>query len=177
MIITFAIVTFTLLAFNIYKKLNNRYQEELFRSSLYELRDELRMLAITKKVKAHNIEFDYLDYSISKTIQESYFITLFYVVSLEVLHKRHESNIKNYKEGYEVLISNIDKNEDLKKIFIKKQILTNKYLSGQNRLTKFIFRIIKKCYKGIFDLKKYFKQKVSEINYYPELSGITILNK
>lgn len=174
MITVFAVVSYSLIVFLVYKKLNNRYQQELFKRRMYELRDELRMLAIDKKVKGYSQEFDYLDYSISKTIEQSYYITLFYIAFLELKHSHNLKNIKAYKAGYEALLERICSNDELKIIFNKKNIYVTQYLAGQNRFTKAIYKFLKIILAGAFNLHKSFKQKVAEVNYFPELSGLRV---
>src|SRR5437016_939825 len=97
MIYFFGIPIITLIVFLIYKKLNNRYQEQVFKSRMFSLRDELRNLAIDGKVSAHCIEFDYIDFSISTNIQQSYFITLLYISMLETKHERNGKKSEDYK--------------------------------------------------------------------------------
>lgn len=168
----FGITILILVVYLVFRKWYNRYQEEIFRHKMFKLRDELRLLAIEKKVNKKSREFDYLDFSISKNIQESYFITIFYVFKLEARYRRQDRELNIYKETFERLHSNIIDNEHLKKIFIKKNHIIGEYVFGQMPVMVFLILSIARIISKVANVKALIRKKLSEINYFPELSAI-----
>jgi hypothetical protein len=172
MVTTFSILSITLIVFMIYRKWNNKYQEAIFREKLFELRDKLRNLAIEKKINKKSKEFDYIDFSISKNIEDSYFFTLFFIIRLEIRYKSQIEELHNYKEIFERIQTNINSNEYLKEIFIEKNKIIMNYVFGQIPVTVFIVRSISRLISKASSLRRLIKMRLSEVNYLPELSAI-----
>ena len=172
MINTFAILLLLLLVILVYRKLNNRYQETKFRYKLHRLRYELRNLAIEKKVEAKSKEFDYTDFSLSKSLQESYYITLFYLISLQVKHNNAIKDLEHYKNIYESLNEKISNNKYLKEINFKRNLITWEYIMNQNKLTKFLLTWTVLLVHSLSSFKKRIVNLIFQVNYFPETSGI-----
>jgi len=171
MVTLFAVTLALLSLLIVYRKLNNRYQEEKFRMKMHRLRNELRNLAIDNKVSCHTDEFEFLDYSISKSIKESYFISLFYLFMLE---RRHEklSDIEQYKSYYDDFVTKFQRNHALVLVNKKRNKYLRDYIIAQNKITVFILRHILFVVVKMNSFKKYIGSKISQANYYPEVSGI-----
>lgn len=170
MITVFSMTVIPLIVFMVFRKWNNKYQEEIFREKMFELRDRLRMLAIEKKVNKRSKEFDYIDFSISKNIEESYFLTMFYIISIENRYKTSE--LDAYKETFDKIHANINNNEYLRDIFKEKNRITKEYVLGQIPVLVFIIKKSARLISQMAKLKALIKKRLSEINYFPELSAI-----
>lgn len=176
--IIFGIIVLSAFLFMIFKKLNNRYQEQVFRHKMFTLRDELRMLAIDKAVNPACKGFDYLDYSISKSIEQSYFFTLFYIISLEIKHDAdvEKGKLEAYKEKFEEIVKDIEAYDELKSILVRKDKIIRQYVLGQTPIFLFIFKQSYTVLSKFFNIKKLIVKRLSEINYLPELSGLKLYN-
>jgi hypothetical protein len=174
MVTIFAVSVLAMLVIIVYRKLNNRYQETIFKNGLYELRDELRLLALNKKVNIKSTAFDYMDFSITKAINKSYYFTMFYIIVNQIKHEKSMKDIDEYRVIYNNLNKEISANKDLLSINRKKNILIHRYIAGQNLITFYIFE---KVFQLVFSLKKikcYIKNKIDSINFLPETSGINL---
>jgi hypothetical protein len=174
MVNIFAVSIITMLLIIVYRKLNNRYQETIFRNGLYKLRDELRLLALDKKVDVKSTAFDYTDFSITTAITKSYYFTVFYITINEIKHEKSKKDIDEYREIYNNLNKEISANKDLLLINRKRNILVRQYITGQNRMTIYIFEKIFQLIFGIKKIKGFIKNKVDSINFLPETSGISL---
>lgn len=121
----------------------------------------------------HSEEFDYLDFSISKSIQQSYLLTLFYLFALEVKHRKNKSSLEYYKNTYDSLLEKIQSNTYLQVINDKRSQILKDYFPGQNKITFFIAKHVFSIILGINVVKKFITQKIAYSNYLPEVSGIS----
>jgi hypothetical protein len=158
----------------VYRKLNNRYQETLFKNRLYELRDELRLLALDKKVNVKSTAFDYMDFSITTATSKSYYFTLFYIFINELKHQKAKKDIEEYREIYNNLNREISANSYLSEINKRRNIATYQYIIGQNKITFYIFDKIFQLIFGIKKIKSYIKNTIDSQNFLPETSGINL---
>lgn len=133
----------------------------------------MRRLAIDGKVDPCSEEFDYLDFSISKLIQKSYLLTLFYLFALTIKHARIKSDIEHYKKTYDELLEKIKSNDHLRLINERRDKILSDYIVGQNKITFFIVKHVLSIIIGINKLKKVIKDKIAYSNYLPEISGIS----
>ncbi len=161
----------------VYKKLNNRFQEEKFRFKLHRLRNDLRNLGIEKKIDVNSNEFDFLDFSISKSIQQSYSISLFYLMALDLKHRTGiaKEDLDSYKKTYAQLLHNINRDSYLKEIEIKRNAILKEYITNQNKVTLFFVIYVIVLLFSIKWIKSKVKEIISSINYLPETSGISQL--
>jgi hypothetical protein len=105
----------TLLAFSllaIVRKLHHYYATLKFKYAVYELRDMLRFAAIEGKINKKSFVFSYLDSTFSKAVKQSYFITLFHIITSGVIHEKDES----LKEALSNLYKEVNKNSVAKKL-------------------------------------------------------------
>lgn len=173
MIYLFGILVLLFFLLLIYRKLNNKYQENKFRYRYHKLRDDLRRLAIDGKVASGSDEFDYLDFSISKSIQKSYLLTLFYLFALTIKHAKFKSDLEHYKKTYDELLEKIKSNDHLRIINERRNKILSDYIIGQNKITFFIVKNILSIIIGINKFKMVIKDKIAYSNYLPEISGIS----
>lgn len=109
------------MGWNSYKK----YQTRKSQLALYRLRDELRELAIIGTVSKNQWMFDYLDSSISKSINNLQSINIWAVIILGQIHKKDES-LGSFK--YHLGLA-IKKNKELAEIHKRYSNIMTQYVS------------------------------------------------
>jgi hypothetical protein len=131
------------------------------------------MLAIEGKVDACSEEFEYLDFSISKSIQKSYLLTLFYLSALTIKHAKFKSDIDHYKKTYGELLEKILLNDHLRQINNQRNRILKEYIVSQNKITFFIVKHVLSIIIGINKFQRVIKDKIAYSNYLPEINGIS----
>ena len=153
--------------FAFWRKMNNSYSNLLFKYEIYKIRDQLRAKAIANEIPSDNWVFYYFDKSLSKTIAESYYITLFRMIVLVVLHGADEKLLEFNKKFQ----NEIEKNPELKSIHssymnsIKKYIISQHYVSIQ-----YIIKPVLSPLVGTTRLASIFTKWARELLIFPETS-------
>lgn len=159
------------------RKQRNNFLETTFKMDLYALRDKLRENAINEEISHKSWAFDYFDLTISKLIQESYFISLPFIVLADKQHDQDEKEVKRFlqKLDYEC-----KKNKYLGEIRKEVSFLVFKYISEQHKYS--FTHILFACAKFVVKLKlgmakrftnKYDYRRLSnEIFTLPETSAV-----
>jgi hypothetical protein len=174
MVYVYAITLLLMIVIIMYRKFNNRYRELEFKIRLYELRDNLRSLAIEEKVNVSTREYDYTDFSITKAIEDSYYFTLFYVFVNEIKHEITKKDIEGYRLMFNEINEKIQANVYLKEINFKRNRLIWDHIYHQNLITIFLFKHLFLLIFGINHLRNFFKKKISNFSILPETSGINL---
>lgn len=106
-----------------------------FELELFALRDKLRIGVMKGKISNHDPLFDYFDKTISRTIKNSYYITMFRIIALMVVHFHN----KRTKEISIKLSEDIHDNE-----FVKNEIapelyrIIAEYLIDQHKVSYYL---------------------------------------
>ncbi|MEO7048982.1 MAG: hypothetical protein ABI091_27005 [Ferruginibacter sp.] len=174
MVNIFALFILAMIVIIVYRKLNNRYQETVFKTNLYELRDELRLLTIERNVDPYSNEFDYVDHSISKAIEISYYFTFFYIIFNQIKHDKAMKDIQEYRDRYDIYQEKIKNNIFLYQIDRKKNKFIHHYLIKQNYITRFFVLSLYKISFGITKSKFLFTKKIDAVKFLPETSDINM---
>lgn len=158
------------------RKQRNIFLETNFKMDLYTLRDKLRGDAINEDINHKSWAFEYFDLTISKLIQESYFVSLPFIVLADRQHSDDEKEVKRFlgKLDYEC-----KKNKNLADIRKQVSFLVFKYISEQHKysFTHILFvcaRFVGKMKLGIakrFTIKYDYKRLSNEIFTLPETSA------
>lgn len=156
------------LLWSFWKRKHNSYAELVFRTQLFELRDELRRLAIDGKVDAENQLFDYYDYSLSKTIEMSHSLTLFYVITFKI---RAESD-DNYIEASNRVSEMITEQNDSNLNGIRERWVTAmaEYVSEQHKISFGILVAIFRPLGMLRGMSNAFRKGIDSIVISPALS-------
>ena len=119
----------------IWKRVHIHYQTLIFKYKIYAVRDRLRLMAIKGEIDRNNWVFDYYDNTLSKVINESYYITLFRLCILFVKYRNFEPlqklNIKlNEEIAKSEILRNIQKDftEAVKEYVFEQHKITVKYI-------------------------------------------------
>lgn len=80
-----------LILFLAWRRMHQRAAQERFEYRIYALRDRLRRLVIDGKLNCNSELFQYYDATFSKIIEESYYLTFFYILLLKIAHYDDET--------------------------------------------------------------------------------------
>jgi hypothetical protein len=167
MITFFSISILVLFLIAYWRKMHNTFAEKKFKAELYQLRDELRFLAIQGKVDSKSVIFDYLDYTFSKTIKNSYQYTLFYIISLNFVHQKDKNTI----ELSEKLFKKINENPNLESITIRFLNIVRTYVRDQHFTTFVFLKFVLTPIMGVQTLMQKYKDINESALFLPETSA------
>lgn len=155
----FFVVCFVLL---LARKLHLNFVSNRYRYRLYALRDELRFKAITGEIDRDSREFDRLDRSISQSIEEHYFITLYSTTALVILHFR---DFKGHSSNHQVEQSS----SELESILKDLNSVHTEYIFSQH---KYSLGIIASVVLGLIDgrakMKSTLRKHTDAVSEFPE---------
>ena len=153
---------------SIWQRYHHKYLMTKFKYQIYSLRDRLRFLAINSKVDCESWVFDYFNHSFSKSIRSSYYITLFRLFILSIIHK----NDKNLDNFYDQLMDEISKNEHLQKIQEEYVEAVKSYIIGQHFIsTTFFIKPLSQLILGATKAAQELNRQLKGILIYPETSA------
>ena len=150
------------------RHLYHRYLEIKFKYTLYKLRDRVRFLCVEDKLKSSDWIFNYFDLTISKTINESYSITLFTLISLDFINNSSEDKkLQNFSEKFEKATDEVPELIEIKNDFI--QAIKN-YTVKQHFVTELILTPIVGAIIGTRNLKSKLNKWSKDSLVFPETS-------
>lgn len=168
----FGIFFFAIFLLAIWRRFHVHNSHVKFRHTLYALRDELRMKAIQGEIDSDFWLFNYYDKTISKQISNTYYITIFFIVSSAELH-RNDEKLKNFR---------VELNNTLKKqpfysdLDIRLKAATLELIKEQHYVSiNFILTPILMPILGGITMYKAAKHELSQISSLPELSNAPTL--
>ncbi len=97
-------ILFVILAF--WRRIHQVYVLKKFRFKMFSLRDRLRMLVIEGDLDSKSWEFTFFENLFSRTIHDSYYITLFRMIVLSFRDKEHGERREFNKKIIAVLKNN-----------------------------------------------------------------------
>ena len=152
----FLVLSFIGVAFTYWLSRNLYYDrlETEYSYKYYKLRDKLRRLAIEGKVDKNDWGFDYLDLSLSKTVNKIGSINLFVSVFLTLKHRKDEKYIQFCRN----VAKKMKENELFNEIFVEYGKLSSQYVIGRHFWLRFIFRLTLSTTIGSMKVYQKFKQ-------------------
>lgn len=126
-----------------------------FKYSVYKLRDELRLLGIKGEVDSESWLYNHLDESFSKSIEESYYITLFRLIILSAVYSEDEKYLE-FSAKFDKALKEEPKLNTLQKSYysvIRKYIREQHHISWTYIIKPFFAPIV-----GTTTLVKFFNQ-------------------
>ena len=148
-----------------YNYLSLEYQHKL-----YKLRDKVRMYAIDKKIKQHDIFFDYMDSSVCVTIKQMPNLNIITTIFLFYKH-RNENRIQSFNK---MISSNVQTNEYAKELYDEYGNIISEYLSKKHYIIGFSVNLLGRALKGIISLNKGVSlatDAIKSVRIYPETSA------
>lgn len=146
---------------------HQRYAEQKFRYELFTLRDKLRRLAIEGKIDCESKLFDFFDLTLSKAINEYYYITL---IRLIVLNRKHSEDTK-YKKAYDNLMKDCDSNKESKYIKNQYERVVTEYVIKQHYVSYRFFKPVIMFFSAATIVKRKFREIIHSVAYLPETSA------
>lgn len=131
MVLFFGISVTLLLLWALTRKLYLSFISRKFRYRIFELRDDLRRLAIDGKVDKDAWVFDYFDKSFSKSIAEYYYITAFRLVGSSMRIKGDEE----FEKFSRKLDNELEKNEHVKELVEKYYSIVADYVFNKHSIS------------------------------------------
>ncbi|MEZ2337047.1 hypothetical protein AB6735_15490 [Mucilaginibacter sp. RCC_168] len=132
-LIIFSISLLVYYSLRLYKRYNFRKHQ----LQLYALRDELRQLAIDKKVSTTDWVFNYLDSSISKSVHNFGTINIWYAMYLSKIHHL-DNRYVDFKSNLEI---SLGRSPDLKLINSKYSKIIAEYIWHRHALSFFVIHL------------------------------------
>jgi len=148
------VFAFLFIGIVICRKMHQRYVLASYRYRVFALRDELRGLAIDKKIDSNSFAFEYFDKMFSRTISDAYYVTLFHIVAVGF----RSPNILRNKEFEAQYAGALNSSNDVRRIVEKFYGVSAEYVFGQHWVTFNLF--IKPVFKmawGGFALRQRIK--------------------
>ena len=159
------ILTLTFLAF--WRAAHLKYVSLKFKYRLYELRDELRTLAINQEVDCDNWLFEYFDRSLSKAISQHYHITLFWLASLGYKYR----NDKDLHELSRIITSEFKKVPKIGKIRKEYLEALTEYIEDQHYVTHILVKPVIVVFIGASNAAKKVNDWIRDSLVFPETSA------
>lgn len=164
----FTISILILVVLGVWRKFHQSKANLKFKYDLYTLRDELRMMAYEEKIDNNSQIFDYFDYSLSKAISESHYITLFRVIALMFKHVHDEEFHKSFKQ----LERETNKYPELVSIKKRYNCAIQDYILDQHFVSGYCFMLpLAKLIKGTSWVARQVNKLVAGVLVYPETSA------
>ena len=163
----FAVIILTFFMLSIFRKLFINFNTLKFKYKLYGLRDELRKVSTgSSKDSEEEWLLDYYDNTLSKTIKESYYLTLFHIIMLQLKH-----NEKNLDELYDKLNTETKKRPALLRIQQEFNKTITDYIFKQHYISYYLFvKPILVSLIGVSGGVKKIEFWISRICVFPETS-------
>ncbi len=160
-------IVLVLIILSFWRYFHQKYATLKFKYKLYSLRDRLRKMAINGEIKSEWI-FEFFDTSLSKAISESYYITLFRLSTLAVIHENDQELVEFSKKLEKDLSieSNIKEIQESYFLAVKTYVLDQHYVS-----ITFIIKPIVVLVFGTAAAASKFNQWLRGILVYPETSA------
>ncbi len=156
----------------VYWRMRNLYYNSLaleYQYKLYRLRDKVRLYAIDKKIKHHDIFFDYMDKSICVTVKE---LPNFNLLGIFFLYSKHKNEEK--AGSFKKMIDGSIKNEFAKEVFEEYGKIISMYMSKRHYIIKFTLISLLRIFQGYRGMKKSVSittDAIQSIRFYPETSA------
>jgi hypothetical protein len=159
----FAFLVLVLFVFWILNTAYHRYVIDKSKYKFFRLRDELRNLALDNEISSENELFIFLDFQLSKTISNMYFLNLYIAL---IIHLRY-SKLKEHKLIKKKFEYEFSRDEKLNKILIKYQSICNTYIKERHYILYFFYRVL---LSGEFkkQTREYKSESVRDISVYRE---------
>lgn len=160
---------FLVLVFLIFwRKVHIEYHTLLFKYKLYALRDKLRNLAIEGKIDSNNWIFDYYDNTLSKFVNQAYYVTLFRIVML-VLKNGGAKELSVFASKVNAEVEKIPELKSIQQEFV---LACGKYIKEQHKIPyKCVAKpIIIPFIGGIAIFAKKFNMYLNALLVFPETS-------
>lgn len=144
-----------------------------FKYALYTLRDQLRRDAVVGNINKKSDAFSYLDFLLSKSIKQSYSLT---ILNVFFLYTRYKPNQKfdQFRKDLEYQES---QNPYFKEMIIKYNDTVIKYLTNQHIVSwKFIYRPALVGFGALAFVNEFVKNMVNGLHVYPETSNPKIFS-
>jgi hypothetical protein len=165
--LVFIFLLFLLLA--TLRRFTHLYLERKFRYELYSIRDNLRLLAIENKIDSTTKIFDFYDLSISKLIDRSYYITLFYILYSATKNKKSNSE----KVLFNYIVEETEKSPHLIKVQNEISKVVVCHIFDQHRVTLKVLSAILAPFLGAYYFTKKVKKLSESVLYSPQTSAIS----
>lgn len=133
----FAVLIFIMLVLVILRRAQVYYSHVKFRHDMYVLRDELRLKAIKNEIDKNNWLFDYFDNTISKQIENTYYITTFFLLGSSFLHYK-DAELEKFRDHLDRNLKLKD-NEYYKKLNMRISITAYSHAVSQHSLSFSLF--------------------------------------
>lgn len=170
-----ALIGFSVLYFS-WRRFSHHYLELDFKFKLYELRDRVRNMIIDNTIEKDAWIFNYFDVTLSKIANESYFISLPFVILID---SNHEDDVKEMKKISSKLDYECKKTPELAKIREELHFAVNTYIFEQHKysfthyliLAIDIFSSMKLGFFRKLQKKYAIEENTKNIFVYPETSA------
>ena len=159
------IIFLLLLILSFWRRMHQMLVDKEFRYKVFSLRDDLRKLALTGKVKTDSWIFRYLDVSFSRAINESYYLTLIRVMVLR-LRYQHDPGYEEFEKKFHLAL---DENQELKKLLNLYYQALHSYLANQHYIGyHFFMKPAIVVLIGAHTASKKLKEGIELTLYYPD---------
>lgn len=160
-------IVLILITLSFWRHFHQKYATLRFKYKIYSIRDSLRKMAIKGEIES-NWMFDFFDTSLSKAISESYYITLFRLSTLALIHENNQELIKFSKK----LDNSISANPKIKEIQEEYFLAVKSYVLDQHYVSiNFVIKPLSVLIFGAATAASKFNQWLKGILVYPETSA------
>lgn len=161
------LIAVTLILLILWRFYHHRYAERVYKYSLYELRDRIRMYAIENPGKDVEL-FKAYDFVLSRSICQAHFLTLFSIIISEIKGEKNEYGQKTIK----VLAEKREKNEFYSSIHSELVDATLHYVLDQHLVSgKTIIVPLANVMIGANSVISLVRRGTEEIIYAPSKDG------
>lgn len=147
----------------IIRTLNNRREELIYKYKLFAIRDDLRYLAINGDVDNSTWIYNYIDGSLTKHIKSRRYITLFFILMLNIKHSG-DNEIEELKGR---IISELEKYPELNEIYNNFQSAHIEYIINQHSISiKFLLVPLSLPFALVSKLNNFINKSI----FFPEIT-------
>ncbi len=150
-----------------WNRLHQQHAELKYKFAMFALRDKLRKMAIDGEISPSSVIFDYYDTTLSKNIESSGHLTLFWLYFLYRNHKNSPA-LEEFHKEIEVGLSAYP---GLRYVEAKMIDAIHVYLTDQHVVVLSIIKPIFYLVLGMKVAKGRFRKLVESVLYNPETSG------
>ncbi len=149
------------------RRAHHSQSELVFRHEVFTLRDKLRLLAIQGKIDKNDWPFEYFDYTFSKAVRDSYFITFLRLAILSHLHEKDERVTMAKKE----IDAACSVNPHLDKLYSEYINAVVNHIRRQHKISEGIYECCQYIFGNMKIIKEYVVRQFKDIFFFPEISA------
>ncbi|MEM9679474.1 MAG: hypothetical protein AAF901_04050 [Bacteroidota bacterium] len=163
----FGSIVMALIILSVWRRYHHSYAALNFKYKIYQLRDKLRLLVVQNKISAEDWVFDYFDNSLSKSISLNYYLTIFRLATIGLIHEKDEDLIKFRQK----LNKEIEDKPELEELYADYINAVKEYIFDQHYVSIMIIKPIVVLILGAAVAAQRLNQLLKGILIYPETSA------